>query len=108
MPDRVESMVPESVVVLERGHSDYSALSICSPETTARSLIASTYMAGELRRYWSFAATLSAGTGIGPAHPPIVEVASGFAAKLPCFSLALGQRPGACLSDLLDTVRVAA
>ena len=38
-------------------------------------------MAGELRRYWSFAATLSAGTGVGNPHPPVMDVASAFAAS---------------------------
>ena len=33
-------------------------------------------MAGELRRYWSLAATLSLGTGAGPAHPAVEAVAA--------------------------------
>jgi hypothetical protein len=106
--DRVDALVPDSLLVLARGRSDYSALSDCSPEAAARSLVANTYMAGELRRYWAFAATLAAGTGVGPSHPPIAEVASTFAAALPCFSLALGTRRGTHLSELLDVVGVAA
>jgi hypothetical protein len=111
MPHRAEVLMPDSFVVLERGRSDDPSLLPCSPMTAARALATSTYMAGELRRYWSFAATLSAGTGLGPAHPPITEVASAFATKLPCFTLALGapgRRPGADLSELLNTVAVAA
>jgi hypothetical protein len=108
MPRRVESLVPDCLLVLERGLADYPTLFTCSPEMSARSLVTSTYMAGELRRYWAFAATLSAGTGRGPSHPPITEVASAFAAKLPCFSLALGRGAGAGLTELLDTVDVAA
>jgi hypothetical protein len=108
MPHRVASLVPNCLLVLERGLADYPTLSSCSVEMSARSLVTSTYMAGELRRYWAFAAILSAGTGRGPAHPPITEVASAFAAKLPCFSLALGRRPGAALNELLNAVDVAA
>ena len=108
MSHRAESLVPDCLVVLERGLSDYPSLSSCSTETGARSLMTSTYMAAELRRYWAFAATLSAGTGVGPSHPPISEVAGGFAAKLPCFSLALGRRSRVRLPELLNTVGVAA
>jgi hypothetical protein len=103
MPARAESLVPDSVVVLERGRSDASSLEPSSPMAAARSLITSTYMAGELRRYWAFAATLSAGTGVAPAHPAITDVASAFAATLPCFSLRLGRGPGTPLYELLRT-----
>ena len=51
-----------------------ASLTPCSAEAAARALVTSTYMAGELRRYWPFAATLTAGTGRGPAHPPVAEV----------------------------------
>jgi hypothetical protein len=108
MPDRVEAIAPDSIVVLKRGTSGSPSLSTTSTQSAARSLTTSTYMAGELRRYWAFAATLSAGTGVGPAHPPIAEVAAAFAARLPCFSLALGRKPGARVSELLETAQVAA
>jgi hypothetical protein len=65
-------------------------------------------MAGELRRYWSFAAALAAGTAFGPVHPPTAEVAAAFASHLPCFSLALGKTPQACLAELLEHERVPA
>jgi hypothetical protein len=65
-------------------------------------------MAGELRRYWAFAATLAAGTALGPAHPPVEDVASSFAAGLPCFLLLLGRRPSARLADLLESAAVEA
>lgn len=108
MADRADALVPESLVVLERGSANQPALVACTPDTALRSLVASTYMAGELRRYWAFAATLSAGTGFGPAHPPIAEVAAAFAQRLPCFSLILGRRPGAYVSRLLQAPEVAA
>jgi hypothetical protein len=65
-------------------------------------------MAGELRRYWPFAATLCAATDAAPAHPPVEEVAARFAESLPCFSLTLGRTPGVDLDELLPIVEVAA
>jgi hypothetical protein len=106
MHGRAEALTPDSIVVLERGDSDEPSLVSCSSASAARSLVSSTYMAGELRRYWAFAATLSAATDFGPPHPPIAEVALGFATRLPCLSLVLGKTPGARLSELLRTVEV--
>lgn len=104
MPARVPALEPDVLVALERGGARRPALIPCSPETAARSLVTSTYMAGELRRYWAFAATLSGGTEAGPAHPPIEDVAREFAARLPCFRLVLGRSPEAGLAELLSTV----
>jgi hypothetical protein len=98
---RAEALVPDAVVVLTRGTDERPSLVECSAEAAARSLITSTYAAGELRRYWSFAATLSAGTGVGAAHPPIANVAAAFAAQLPCYSLVLGAERVSRLSKLL-------
>jgi hypothetical protein len=108
MVARAEALVPDRLVVLERGRSDESSLETCGFEAAGRCMTTSTYMAGELRRYWAFAATLSAGTGFGPAHPPVTDVASAFAAGLPCFLLTLARTPGARLSDLLADVEVEA
>ena len=107
MAGRVEALVPDAVVVLERGADDHPSLRRCSSAKAERALVASTYMAAELRRYWAFAATLAAGTGIGPAHPPVSEVASAFVTGQTSFSLVLGKRPGACLSRLLTAEEVA-
>ena len=107
MVRRAAALVPDRVVVLERGGHHRSSLAPCSSEAAARHLVTSTYMAGELRRYWAFAATLSAGTGLGPAHPPVTEVASAFA-ELPCFALALSTAPGVRLSDMFADTKVEA
>src|ERR671930_2125027 len=48
---RAESLVPDCVVVLTRARLERSSLASCSSEAAARSLVTSTYMAGELRRY---------------------------------------------------------
>ena len=105
---RMDALAPDCVVVLTRGRREHSSLAPCAADVAARSLVTSTYMAGELRRYWSFAATLSAATGLGDAHPPITDVASTFTSSLPCFSLALGETSRPRLSELLDAVEVAA
>jgi hypothetical protein len=94
---RAESLVPDAVVVLSRGDAKRARLSHCTSEVAARSLVGSTYMAGELRRYWAYAATLAAASGVGTAHPPIAEVAESLAAALTCYSLTLGE-------DLLERV----
>ncbi len=76
----------------------------CGPEAAARSLVTGTYMAQELRRYWAFAATLAAGTGIGPPHPPIAEVVAAFAGRLPATLITLPNQPGPGLRELLARV----
>lgn len=108
MPGRVGALEPDRLVVLERGGSQTTELTASRPDAATRSLIAGTYMAGELRRYWSLAATLAAGTGVGPAHPPVVEVAWALATELPCFTLTLGRTGSRRLSELLHPVEVLA
>ena len=104
MTGRADALAPDSVVVLARARGDRTGLVPCDAATAARSLVTSTYMAGELRRFWAFAGTLAAGTGVGPSHPPVGEVASAFAERLPCFVLRLGTPRGARVSELLATV----
>jgi len=104
---RAHALAPDCLVLLRRG-SDGARLERCDPDAAARLLVASTYMAGELRRYWAFAAMLAVGTGIGPAAPPITEVASAFAATLPSFVLALPSTGGTSLSQLIAESEVAA
>lgn len=101
MPGRVGALVPDRLVVLTRGGSSEASITPCGAAAAARSLATSTYMAGELRRYWAFAATLAAGTGVGPGCSPVADVASAFAASLPCFSLAFGSTGGVRLAQLL-------
>jgi hypothetical protein len=79
---RAEFLTPDRLVVLER--SEPTESDPIAADEAARSLVAGTYAAGELRRYWAFAATLALASGCGPAHPPVAEVAGRFAARLPC------------------------
>lgn len=85
---RVEALAPDRLVVLERGRT--TEIAGTEPEHAARALVCGTYAAGELRRYWAFAATLALGTGLGPAHPPLAEVAGAYAARLPCIRARVG------------------
>jgi hypothetical protein len=98
---RVPSLVPNHVLVLRRGQGERPKVAPVSPELAARSLVAGTYVAGELRRYWGLAATLGAGTAAGPVHPPIAEVAQALAGRATCTEVALGRQPGDRLADLI-------
>jgi hypothetical protein len=103
LPNRVASLEPDCIVVLQRDGRISTRAHRSDPGTAARALIGNTYMAGELRRYWGFAATLSAGSGLGPAHPPIVEVSEKFAQRLPCFEVVLSNCHGVRLGELLGS-----
>jgi hypothetical protein len=85
LPHRVSSLIPDRVVVLRRG--DQPVVHTCSPEDAARWLVASTYGAGELRRFWGLAALLAMGIPEGPAHPPVARVADLFAQSLTCLDV---------------------
>jgi hypothetical protein len=97
---RVEALAPDRLVVLERGRT--TEIAETEPEHAARALVCGTYAAGELRRYWAFAATLALGTGLGPAHPPIAEVAAAYAGRLPCIRARVGD------GDSVDVERLSA
>jgi hypothetical protein len=95
---RVEVLRPDRLVVLERGA--YTDATSITSDDAIRSLVAGTYAAGELRRYWAFSATLALATGRGPAHPPIVEVASQYARRLPCVRIRVGDGDTAAAAAL--------
>jgi hypothetical protein len=79
---------PDRIVVV--GRAERTSVAPIPPEPAARALVAGTYAAGELRRYWAFAATLALATGRGPAHPPIGEVAAAYTAGRPCLEVRVG------------------
>lgn len=101
-PRRTDQMAPGLLVMLVRGARP--GVTRCDPALAARHLAAGTYMAGELRRYWAFAATLALGTGLGDSHPPVQHIAQKLSAGLPCLQVTLGDRPGAPLRELLESV----
>ena len=94
---RVDELVPGLVLVLRRGTERKTSCAPCDPEQATKSLVAGTYMAGELRRYWAFASTLALGTGVGEVLPKVEQVAQTLTAGLPCWELTLGERPVAPL-----------
>jgi hypothetical protein len=100
-PRRSDRLQPDRLVVLARGGKP--AITPCSHSLAARHLVAGTYMAGELRRYWAFAATLALGTGLGVSHPRVEVIADTLSARLPCLRVTLGDHPGASLRELLAT-----
>jgi len=92
---------PDRVVVPRRVDHQRALLQPCEPGRATQALVAGTYAAGELRRYWSFDALLALATGRGPAHPGVSEVAAALAGRLPCFELLMPGRPGPWLTEVL-------
>jgi hypothetical protein len=99
--DRQESVAPQRIVVLRRGVHSEAVVRRLDAATTARELAGGTYAAGELRRYWAFAATLALGTSLGPAHPPIAAVAEELARGIPAWEVLLPSSPGISLRSVL-------
>jgi hypothetical protein len=108
IPRRVHSLKPDVLVALRRDDSETAIVRSCDAGTATRSLVAGTYMAGELRRFWGFAATLTAGTGLGPAHPPVESIAATVASRLPAVEIILPRQPEVRLSELLKRAEVTA
>ena len=108
LPGRVPALAPNLLVALRRGHDEVAYLKPCSTASVARTLITGTYMAGELRRYWAFAATLTAGTELGPAHPPVEAVAKQLALRLHAVEIMLPRQPGVRLAELLSQMEAIA
>jgi len=102
-PRRVPSLEPERLVVLRRCPAGGAeGVAPLPPDEAARELVTGTYMAGELRRFWAFAATLALATGLGPAHPDVAGVASALAARLPCLELRLARPAQAGVGELIS------
>jgi hypothetical protein len=99
--NRTAVLKPDRLVVLSRGPD--RSVRQSRPREAARTMVASTYAAGELRRYWSFAAVLALGTGVGPAHPSVDTVAAGFANQLPCLAISLPNSAPVRLSEVLGS-----
>ncbi len=108
MPGRVSALIPNLIVVLRRGPDDRAQIHTCNAATAVRSLITGTYMAGELRRFWGFAATLTAGTELGPVHPPVERIAGILASRLPSVEIVLSRQPGVRLAELLGRIEAIA
>jgi hypothetical protein len=101
LPSRVPSLAPDRLILLRRDDRQHPMVRPLDPVRACDMTVAGTYMAGELRRYWAFAATLALGTGVGSAHPPLGSVAWALAKRLPCWEIILGNKPSLGLRDLL-------
>lgn len=99
---REPTLWPTLVLVLSRGSDARTTVRPVSNEAAARTLTAGTYAAGELRRYWSFAATLALGTGLGPAHPAVGERARHLSQRVNCAEVVLASRPDAGLAEIVE------
>jgi hypothetical protein len=98
---RLASVRPDRVVAVSLSETAPRAVAtVVESDAACRVLVSGTYMAGELRRYWAFAATLAAGTGLGPVAPTVEAVARRLTGALPCLSLTLSRTSPARLSDL--------
>jgi hypothetical protein len=102
LPGRVPSLEPDRLVVLRRAAGPRASAGPLSSAEAARELVAGTYMAGELRRFWPFAGTLSLATGIGPAHPDVSGIAASLADRLPCFEVRMAHGSPAPIGELLS------
>jgi hypothetical protein len=103
---RVRVVAPQAVVVLNRG--EQTTVRASDPATAARALVAATYSAGELRRYWPVHAVLALGTARGEAHPPVAAMADALCGRLPCITVALTSLADVRLAELIADSGVAA
>ena len=98
---RVAALVPDLVALLRRGPAGRSQAVALDNRTAGRQLAASTYTAGELRRFWPFAALLALGTGAGPVHPPVAAVTRVLADRVNTFEVALDRGAAGQLTRLV-------
>jgi hypothetical protein len=99
---RVPALVPDVVALLRRGAAGGSETAVpLDSRSAGRQLAAGTYTAGELRRFWPFAALLALGTGTGPVHPPVAAVSRVLADRAASFEIVLGRGPAGRLTRLV-------
>ena len=102
LPRRVPSLRPSALILLRRQTDSAFTVRPASAAQAHDSLITGTYMAGELRRYWGLAATLTAATGLGPPHPAVQTVSRILASRMPAFEVQLPEHSRPRLSELLE------
>lgn len=109
LPERLAWVQPDRVVEVSLSETSLEAeIRPVAADVACRALVTGTYMAGELRWFWPFAAALSSGTGRGPAAPPVQAMAQRLTDALPCSSLSLSRGSDAQLSRLLAGAAVGA
>jgi hypothetical protein len=104
LSDREPAMVPDLLILLRRNREDHKPFRRIAGEAVERALVTGTFAAGELARFWAFAATLAAATEQGPASLPVERVAALLSARLPAYELSLPGRPGTRLSTVLQSM----
>lgn len=97
----VPQLSPDLVVVVRRGDAEAEAVRPVPADAAARALVAGTFAAGELRRFWSLCAVLGLATGRGPVLPAVDDVARTLTDRLPCYELELARAPGRSLYSLI-------
>lgn len=107
LPRRVESLVPDVIVVLRRSIDGATVVRRCNSDEAVRSMAGGTYMAGELRRYWAFAATLATATRLGAVHPAVIETATVMSRRVSCLEVRLPLRCEVRLHKLLEAAEQA-
>ena len=106
LSSRAEELVPDTFVVLERGRGTVARTRAMERSSAERALVAGTFMACELRRYWPLASTLALGFGTGPAAPGVAAIAHTMAARLPTYAIELPATPDGRGLDLPAPSRV--
>jgi len=97
-------VMPDSVHVLRRGDRESPTAHGLSSLDVERELVAATYAAGELMRFWPFVANLSLLVPDVPAHPPVAAVAAALAARLPATEIRLARSAIVPLPELAELV----
>jgi hypothetical protein len=87
---RLTSLRPALVVVVRRDDHGSTRIRPIRGERAARELVAGTYAAGELQRFWPLVAHLAL-AGFGPVHPSLEMTAAQLTGSLPCYELTLGR-----------------
>ncbi len=97
---RPARMVPDLVVVIRRSGASTPTVTEITGEAAARALVAGTFAAGELGRFWALSATLALAGGSTTVLPSVTEAAHRLTDRLPCVELDLGA-PGVPLGMML-------
>jgi hypothetical protein len=100
---RVPALVPNVLAVLRRSTARHTTVAPIGDRDAGRALAGGTYMAGELRRFWPFAAVVAAGTGVGPIHPPVAALSRVLAGGVSTFDVQLAHQPGERIIHRLES-----
>lgn len=97
---RTALLTPSLLAAVTRRTTPGTSVHAIGAEAVVGSLVSGTYMAGELRRFWGFAALLSSGIGRGPSHPDVAGISARLAAAVPAVAVVVGHHTPPRVSDL--------